>query len=292
MANDTKNITPATIAKTHVFFLGGADAEMIRVKEVLEVAGCEIYDAELDWSNAKASAYAEEIVRVAEEGKIPVLLELGVDCDLPETAVVFDHHGKRSGEPPIIIQVLSLLGIEPSRDDVLIGAMDAGFVFGLESIGAKKEEIAGFLELDSADGMSMRDMLLATESGSNKDVITEAEQAVAEREQVGEMIVVRSAHSKTGPITTRLVGEQDMQNILILSGNGEVNYYGTGGTVRELGKKFPIPGSWDGGAGLMPHTPEGKAFWEQWGGTAPNNAYWGGYPDHQEVLNFLSKKFA
>ena len=274
-----------------IFFLGGDDAEMRRIAKILEEAGVEYHDAGLNWG-AKASAYGDTIAEVAKTGKTPVLVELEVDCNLPKGTVIIDHHGDRSGEPPAIIQVLSLLGIEPSREDILTGAMDAAFVFGLESIGAKKEEIAGFLGLspDSVEGMSMRDMLLATESGFSDEIIAEAERAIAEREQVGDMIVVRSAHSKTSPITSRLVGEQDTQNILILSGDGEVNYYGIGETVRELAKRFP--GGWTGGAGLHLHTPEAKVFWEQWGGAAPNNAFWGGYPDQEEILDFLSKKFS
>lgn len=301
------------------FFLGGDDAEMRLIRQHLEEAGVDYVDAGLGWG-AKASDYGPEAFAQAErDGFIPVLVELEVDCNLPETAVVIDHHGDRSGEPPAIIQVLNLLGITPSRHDILTGAMDAGFVFGLESIGATKEEIADFLggkakemfvryKRESAELMNMgsaatpmdpyfgpseptlREMLLAVESGLDDEVIAEAERAVAAREYVGDMIVVRCGHSKTAPITARLVGDQAFQNILILSSDGEVNHYGTGETVREIRDRFPD--GWSGGAGLMPHTPEAQAFWEQWGGSAPSNAFWGGYPDHAEILEFLSEKFS
>jgi len=267
-----------------VFFLGGDDVEMRRIAEVARETGCEVRDAGLSWG-AKASAYGGQFNEVAESGRIPVLVELEINCDLPETAIVIDHHGHYSGKPPALIQTLNLLGIKPSRKDVLIGAMDAGFVFGLQAIGATEDEIARFLGLDSADNMSIRDMLLAMES-EEPEIIAEAERAVAEREQIGGMIVVRCTHSKTAPITTRLLGEQDEQNILILSEDGEVNYYGRGETVREMMEKFS--GGWSGGAGLMPHTPKAKSFWEQWGGSAPETAFWGGYPDQREVLEFLS----
>ncbi len=285
-----------------VFLLGGDDAEMRRIREILAGNGQKFRDKNLGWDTAKASAYAEEFVKVAFEDVIPVLVELVVDCDLPEGAVVIDHHGARSGEPPALIQVLDLLGIVPERKDYLIGAMDAGYLYGLRAIGATPAEAAHLVginwECATWQQVAQGLITLAKRSintkcdGSEHEYwyITEATRAAAEAEMVGEMAVVRCKHSKTSLITAHLFGEQEFQNILILSEDGEVNHYGTGETVRDLVENFP--GGWSGGAGLHPATKEGVEFWTAFGGSVPNNAFYGRQGNGEEVLRFLTDRYS
>lgn len=293
-------MTTNTTNSECVFFLGGIDGEMIAIKKHLETLGLEYQDKKLGWG-AKASDYKEGILQAVKDGKTPVLIELEVDFSLPEKAIVIDHHGDRSGECPAIIQFLSLVGIKPTREDILIGAMDAGYIFGLDSIGAKKTEIAKFLSCNDSN-MSLKEMLLSSEViyddkdddeniiMTSDEILSEVERAVKTAEKIGSLIVVRCSHSKCGPITTRLIGEQKMQNILVLSEGGEVNYYSTGSVIRELEKKFDL--AWTGGAGLHPATPEAKRFWTQWGGTVPQNAFCGAYPDQEEFLAYIVNNFS
>ncbi len=91
-----------------MYFLGGYDLEMIKIKHILRDAGLEFFDKNLTWG-AKASTYSEEIAGVLERGGTPVLIELEIDVELPSTVIVVDHHGNRSGEEASILQVIRLL---------------------------------------------------------------------------------------------------------------------------------------------------------------------------------------
>lgn len=59
-------------------------------------------------------------------------------------------------------------------------------------------------------------------------------------------------HSKTSTVTDRLYGKYD--NLLITSGDGETNFYGTTETIQMLNERFP--GGWFGG-----QLGQGRGFW-------------------------------
>jgi hypothetical protein len=277
------------------FFLGGDDAEMRAIAAHLAKANIPFVDGGLKWG-AVASMYGSAIAEAATAGFTPVLVELGLDCELPQGTIAVDHHSSRAGEEPSIIQVLDLIGVVPTREDILIGAMDAGFVFGLEAAGATPDEVAQMLGLGSAKGRSTKEMLLETETFSDEEK-AEIERGVNAAELVGPMAVVRIANTRTGAVMTRLIGQQPMQNGLVLCGTGDLNYYGEGEVVRKLIATFPN-GTYSGGAGLMPHTEKAIAFWQNAGGQPPRNAFFGvdakkeGHPTHAEVLAFLTNLFA
>jgi len=52
----------------------------------------------------------------------------------------------------------------------------------------------------------------------------------------GKLTVVKLAHSKGATITDRLFGKY--QNLLILSGDGEVKFYGDGKICEDLKNNF------------------------------------------------------
>lgn len=274
--------SPDTPSKEYVFFLGGKDAEMLRIKDILQENGIAFHDKELGWG-AKASAYKDEISATLEEGKTPVIIELERDISLPDTVIDIDHHGKRASEPPSVMQVLALLNKEPSRWDLLIAANDADYIPGMEALGATVEEIAEIRAIDRQC------------QGITPEQEAQAEAAISNAEQIGDMLVVRVEHSKSAAITDRLHEKQAKQHILILSGDGEINYFAAGGgaTCRELQATF---GGWAGGSGLDKN--EGNAlggytkiwptcsYWYKNEG----NAFWGGYADQEQVLGLLTQK--
>jgi hypothetical protein len=177
------------------FFLGGGDAEMARILEVLADTGVETCDKKLSWG-AAASAYEQEIAQAVKDGKTPVLVELGVDIDLPEGSVIVDHHGDRSGEPVSILQVLSLLGIEPTRKDLVIAANDSGWFPGLVALGATAEEMRWVRGGDRAA------------QGITPEMEAEAVRALAAPvEYAGKTRVIRMSHSKCQPIGDTLAIE-------------------------------------------------------------------------------------
>ena len=235
-----------------VFFLGGADAEMVRVAEVLASTGAEVVDKKLGWG-ANVSSYASEITKAVAEGKTPVLLELG-------GIVLVDHHGERAGEPASILQVLNLLGIQPTRWDLLIAANDSGFIPAMLAIGATSEEVA---KVRLADRNAQ---------GITPEMEVEAERAISEAKTSGRLTVVHMAHSKCATVTDRLhkgAGGLGYDQLLVVSGDGEKNFFGDGKICQTLKEKFE---GWNGGSGL---------------GTEGGNAFWGGYPDATQLENFI-----
>ena len=236
------------------FFLGGIDLEMLAIKNVLITKGIAFCDKGLGWG-AHASAYASEIAQAVSEGEVIVLLELDneprqatkwdgekIPVSLPSGTIIVDHHGDRAGEPASILQVLDLLGLEPSRHQQLIAADDSGGPVGLVAFGATPEE---FTAVRTA-GRTAQGITLEQEE--------EATRAVAASEKFGGAVIVRCAHSKCAPITDRLFPswEDGRENLLILSEDGEVNYFGKASVRNALKQRF---------GGYLGGNPEGNGFW-------------------------------
>ena len=243
------------------FFLGGLDLEMVEIKKILEAEGINFEDKNLGWG-AKASAYSEEIIDAVNDGFTPVLVELELDVELPKGIVVIDHHGQRASEPPSIKQVLDLLGLEADRWQKLVGANDAGYIPAMLVIGATEEEVA---QIRAADRSAQ---------GITPEQEDEAERAISSAEKIGSLVVIRMSHSKCATVSDRLFGTwpDGRENLLVLSEDGEVNFFGNGALCTDLKEKFE---GWNGGSGL---------------GDSEGIAFWGGYPNHNDVLNFVVEK--
>lgn len=258
-----------------IFFLGGSDAEMVQIEKRLAEAGASFQNKGLGWG-AHASAYATEIAQASAEGKTIVLVELDnmsapktdwspekVAVTLPEGTIVVDHHGERASEPASILQVLNLIGLEPDRWDNLIAANDAGFIPAMLAIGATPEEVASVRLADR------------NAQGITPEMEAEAERAISCAKTSGRLTVVQMAHSKSATVTDRLhkgAGGPGYDQLLIISGDGEKNFFGDGKLCQSLKEKFE---GWNGGSGL---------------GEEGGNAFWGGYPDATEVENFIREK--
>lgn len=309
----------------YVFFLGGEDREMNEIKNILAKVGQKVFDKNLGWG-AKVSAYVEEIFQATEEDQIPVLVELELDIEIPKISVVIDHHGKRAGEPPAIIQVLSLLGIEPTRHQVLVGAWDTAGREGLEALHLSYEEMRIFLggsspvfggpkegtpEYDKAMKQIASDSYLGDQifprlSGGesvefllrkederffSEEILSESDRAVNEAVSISELIIVRSSHNKTRPICNQIFSQRSWgngkkKNLLILSKDGETNFFGKGNFVKKLRERFPRD-SWSGGPGIVPQTEEGKKFWEENGGSPPDSGFFGSSKNQKNILDFV-----
>ena len=242
-----------------IFFLGGKDAEMVTIENVLANAGAEFVNKNLGWG-ARAAAYESEIHEAISAGKTPVLIELsnapGKDwngnpypvIEIPAGCIEVDHHGDRSNEPAAIIQVCELLGANPTRHHLLIAANDTGYIPGMKAAGATEKEIEEIRALDRSC------------QGITAEHEAEAIRALNSAEEVGDCKVVFMNHSKSAPVTDRMFGKQPKgQNILIVSvytgkneegelvTKKELNYYGDGALCARLKKEF---GGWAGGSGL------------------------------------------
>lgn len=243
-----------------LFLLGGKDAEMVAIEQLLKAQGAKYVDHQLSWG-ANVASYKEEIEGAIKAGKTaPVCIELeGAEATYGEKVIVVDHHSydwcDYTDRPAAILQVCELLGVKPTRHQRLIAANDSGYIPGMEAIGATKEEIAEIRRLDrAAQGITQRQE-------------EEAENALKGRQRINGVTVVHMQHSKCAPITDALYGTADGDSILIICGDGERDYYGDGVVCDRLHKAFP--GSWAGGEGL---------------GKAGGSAYFGCYNATEEDL--------
>lgn len=259
-----------------VFFLGGIDAEMMEVRNLLENQGVDFCEKSLCWWNAKASQYKEEIAENLRNGRQVVLVELEDDLNLGNQVVVVDHHNGNAGRPASILQVLSLLGLVPTRRQELIAANDCGYIPAMLAMGATDEEVSSIRFSDRAS------------QGITPEMEQEAEKALRALEVVNGVTIVRMAHSKTATITDRLFDPNKEQRLLILSEDGEANFFGNGalcallqgtetGKTAEGWSTYSHFGGWTGGSGLG--DPEG-------------NAYWGAKADQKAVQDYVVNYFA
>ncbi len=262
-----------------IYLTGGSDAEMKVIKKRLKKADQEYLDKNLKWG-AKIEDYSEEISKILEEGNIPVAIELA-GAEKMEDVVDIDHHNEKSNRPASLLQVMERLNLKPSLFDELIAANDSGFIPAME----KKIEQYRYQIEDRPKGskelfeelknkwISVIRKIDRKEQGITEDQEKQAEEAIKTREDFFDntLSIVRLPHSKCATVTDRLYGTYE--NLFIPSGDGESNFYGNGILCQELKEKYE--GSWAGGSGL---------------GDKYGNAYWGGYPDQDEVEKVIKEK--
>lgn len=262
--------------KKEVFLMGGSDLEMYQIKKRLSRSGNEVVDKNLKWG-AKADDYAEEIKKILEEEKIPVAVELS-GADQIEGVIDIDHHGNKSGNPASISQVMERAGIKMSFIDELVAANDSAYIPGMEAkIEEHREELEARIGLDRFEKLKVKLISLIRAKDRQIQGITEehekqADEAIRNLENTceGQLTIVHLQHSKTATIADRLFGKY--KNLLIISGDGEVNFYGDGKLCQDLQKTYD--GSWSGGAGL---------------GKNGENAYWGTSNSDLEKKEVLDK---
>lgn len=268
-----------------VLFLGGMDLEMKYIFRRWQSLGLEYRNNDLGWG-AKTSDYGQAAFdEVLAQGKIPVTVELEDDLGLSGAHMIFsDHHGKKRGhEAAALMQIIYLLGLIPTREEILVAANDVGFIGGMFKVGATYEEAMRIRRMEyDAQGISAEELAIAANCVKNHI------------EQIGNMLVVRCPHSRTAPIADALFMRQydqrlqmPRQNLLVLSEDkNEINYltFGYGDRCAALVDMYPkIDGvckypSWSGGDGI--NTKSGNAIW---GGNIEC-----GNPNQDDVLDYLT----
>lgn len=259
-----------------VYLMGGSDLEMYQIKKRLERSGREYVDKDLAWG-AKIGDYKDEIKKIFEEEKIPIAVEL-LGADQVEGVVDIDHHGENAHRPAAISQVMDRAGLKMSFVDELVAANDSAYIPGMEAkIEERRHEFEARIGSDGFEKLKTKLISLIRAKdrqlqGITKEHEEQAEVAIKqlETECDGSLTVVRLPHSKTATVSDRLFGKY--KNLLILSEDGEVNFYGDGKLCQDLQKKFE--GSWSGGSGF---------------GEKGKNAYWGSGSTDGSVLDFITK---
>jgi len=160
-----------------VFLLGGKDLEMQTIKDFLLSQGfrenVSVFDFGLSWG-AKLSAYREILEKNKHQKIYAVELEID-DRELLEQydIEIIDHHGAESDKKPSsLFQVLSLLGLKPSREQELISANDTGYIRGMQALRATDKEIMHIRKRDcTAQGITKEDERVAKNDVSNREII-------------------------------------------------------------------------------------------------------------------------
>jgi hypothetical protein len=208
--------------KKYVFFLGGYDAEMITIKEILDQRGLSYFDKRLKWG-AALSEYKDELNGLPGEN-IPVFVELRLDIPYPENAVVVDHHNERAGKnmKTSLEQVADLLGVRLNRRQQLVSANDRGHIPAMEELGASPDEINEIRGFDRrCQGVTDKDEKLAVRT-------------IRENlEQLGPgAFWITNLTEKSSPVMDRLYGK--FKHLFITAPSKDFSYFGTGKMIDKL----------------------------------------------------------
>lgn len=209
-----------------VFFLGGYDAEMVTIKEILEEKKNSFYDNKLHWG-AKLSEYLDEISKLTKE-QIPIFIELNLDIDYPSNAIIIDHHNERAGKDKktSIEQVADLLGVELNRWQQLICANDKGYIWGMIDFGATGEEIKNIRELDKEkQGVTIEDEEKAKISVEH----------FLERIS-NDAVIIYSQTEKTSAVTDLIY--KFYRHIFLITPSKKLNYSGTKQIIDILRNRY------------------------------------------------------
>jgi len=178
-------------------------------------------------------------------------VKLAGDCEWP--AEIIEPY--RPGLPTPIQKVAEIVGLQLTDYQQSVVTNTTTWIPGLKNLELAQGVIDAIRLSDRAS------------QGINPDQEAQAVRAWENRTEDGALTTLRMAHSKCATITDRFYGQYE--NLLILSDDGEVNFYGDGELCSKLQTKFE---GWAGGAGL---------------GQKGGSAFWGGYPNHQEVEKFI-----
>ena len=235
----------------YVFFLGGYDAEMVTIKEILVSKKILLFDKNLRWG-AALSDYRAELAALSRM-QIPVLIELHLDIPYPDRAIIIDHHNERAGkdQKTSIEQVADLLCLHLDRRQQLISANDRGHVPGLKAMGATQQEIQEIRLFDrQCQGVKTDDEKAAELSIQNH----------SEKLAPGS-IYIKSLTEKTSPLLDRLYDQY--KHIFIVTPSRELHYFGAGEMILRLEKIYQ----------QMKQTKPGLIFWK--GGYLPDTGFFG-----------------
>ena len=182
-----------------------------------------------------------------------------------------DHHkygdDDRTNPKSSLEQVAEILQVELTLMERFIAANDRGYIPAMEKLGKELGLTNKELErIISTIRLREREI-----QGITKEQEAQAEEAIKKLGNLSEKrryIEVDLPHSKTATITDRLYRLYD--ELLVVSGDGETNFFGSTEIIRMLEAEFP--GGWSGG-----NLENGQGFW-------------GGYADQDRIRAAVREK--
>jgi len=244
------------------------DGEAVQIAKILKDKNVKTLITKQGWG-ASWDNLEPEIKKEIEELKNKNFKIFGVELQgsAPEGAVNIDHHrydgDDRSNERSSLEQVSELIGHELTLYEQFVSANDKGFI-------PKMIELAKTKNLSKKETQKMIEKARLQDraaQGITPEQEKIAEKAIEEAEVSDLLTVVRMSHSKTATVCDRLYGRY--KNLLVLSGDGEVNFFGEKRVIEKLSSL--VEGSWSGG------DPD------------HDNGFWGGYPQNLDVEKEVKK---
>lgn len=244
------------------------DGESVQIEKVLKENNIKTLITKQGWG-ASWSSLEPEVKEKIESYKNKNYRIFGVELQgqAPEGATNIDHHkydgDDRSSDKSSLEQVADLIGYKLSLYEEFIAANDKGFIPKMIELVKTKN-----LSKEQTEKLIQKVRLQdRAAQGITPEQEKIAEEAIKEAEVSDSLTVVHMAHSKTSTVCDRLWGQY--KNLLILSKDGEVNFFGSGRVIKKLSSL--VEGSWSGG------DPD------------HDNGFWGGYPQNLDVEKEVKK---
>jgi hypothetical protein len=247
------------------------DGEAVQIAKILKDKNVKTLITKQGWG-ASWDGLEPEIKKQIEEYKNKGYKIFGVELQgsAPEGAVNIDHHkydgDDRSNEKSSLEQVADLIGYKLSLYEEFVAENDKGFIPKMLEL-AKTKNLSKEQTQKLINEVRLQDRAAQGITPEQEKI---AEKAIEEAKISDSLTVVHMAHSKTSTVCDRLWGSY--KNLLIISDDGEVNFFGSGRVIKRLSSL--VKGSWSGGD--LDH----------------NNGFWGGYPQNldieKEVKNLLN----
>lgn len=248
------------------------DGEAVQIKNILKNKNIKTLVTKQGWGASWANLEPEVKEKIKEfKNKNFKIFGVELQGPAPEGAVNIDHHcydgDDRSSDKSSLEQVADLIGYELTLYDQFVAENDKGFIPAMISL-AKTKNLSKEQTEKLINKVRLQDRAAQGITPEQEKI---AEEAIREAEVSDHLTVVKMSHSKTATVCDRLFG--GYKNLLIVSSDGEVNFFGNREVIQKLSGL--VKGSWSGGD--LDH----------------DNGFWGGYPPQnldieKEVKNLLN----
>lgn len=244
------------------------DGESAQITKILKEKNIKTLITKQGWGASWANL-EPEIKKQIENYKNKNFEVFGVELQgaAPSGAVNIDHHrydgDDRTNELSSLEQVAQLVNHKLSLFEEFVSANDKGFIPAMLTLAKNKN-------LDKKETKKLIEKVRLQDraaQGITPEQEKIAEKAIKEAEVTDSLTVVHMAHSKTSTVCDRLWGQY--KNLLVLSDDGEVNFFGEKKVIERLSSL--VKGSWSGGD--LDH----------------DNGFWGGYPQNLDVEKEVKK---
>lgn len=262
---------------TKGFLVPNNDAEAHRIIEILKSKpGVKVWVTNQQWGaswDKVESKIMDEIY--AHDGHIWGVELQGKCPSFPGRKIChnIDHHvyenDDRSNSKSSIQQVAGLIGYNMSNYDLMISINDTHYIDGMKSIKLYKPNTATPISDEEREALIIQVRALDRKCQGISE--TQEKQAINSIENnmevIGDTIIVKSKHSKCACYTDRLFGKY--KRLLVLSEDGESNFFGDQKTIETLFSSFQ---GWKGGD------------------IDNDSGYWGGYDNQSQIKEIVLKQ--